>query len=162
MIGLVIADSIAISEDTTKSKGATLKLQKSSMYLAQAVRKDIGTGTLRTLLAAFHKRDAQRSTARGEAPNEAEDALAKLTPHVLRKFMAVVESTAERTTQKKVQLTSEICRTLRNFVYDKLFHILTQASASVRHSRRRRIEAGDLYPAGMLALTADAEGEDAD
>ena len=32
-----------------------------------------GAGTARTLVAAFHQRDAQRSTARGEAPNEAED-----------------------------------------------------------------------------------------
>ena len=59
LIGLVIADSIAISEDTTKSKSATLKLQKPSMYLAQAVRHGAGAGTLRTLLAAFHQRSGQ-------------------------------------------------------------------------------------------------------
>ena len=64
---------------------------------------------------------------RGEAPNEAEDALAKLTPHVLQKFKVVVESTAERTTQKKVQLTSEICSIVRNFVYDTLLAILKWA-----------------------------------
>ena len=74
LIALVIADSIAISEDTgTKRKGSTLRLQKGSMYLAQALRKERSAGTLRALLAAFNKRDAQRSTARGEAPNEAED-----------------------------------------------------------------------------------------
>ena len=62
--------------DTTKSQGAMLKLQKVSMYLAQAVRLGAVAGTVRTLLVAFHQRDAQRSTARSEAPTEAEDALA--------------------------------------------------------------------------------------
>ena len=94
------------------------------------------------------------------------DALAKLTPHVLRKFKVVVESTAERTTQKKVQLTSEICSTVRNFVYDKLLAILKQASARVRRSSRHRIETRDLFtdqdPAGMLAIKECTKEEQAE
>ena len=55
-----------------------------------------------------------------------------------------------------MQLTSEICSTVRNFVYEKLLTILKRASARVCRNSRHRIEVRDLFadhdPAGMLAI----------